>query len=359
MLYVYICNNDGRFFVQNALVSKDERNKPMFWIEAVIHTTTKGIDPVSGLLLMNGITGYAIEDSEDFNNFLEDKDVYFDYIEDDLLKLKDCETTVTFYVAENSQGVETLLAVKRAMDKLKSEDDEGLLGTLEVTTDKKIKEQDWENNWKKYFKPFSVGENLCIKPSWETLPDDLKEKVIIELDPSSSFGTGSHTTTRLCLELVEKYIKKLPVDDVYVLDMGCGSGILGIAASLLGAKHITAVDIDENSARIASENFAENKIDRTKFNVLAGNILNDLDFYNKVCSRKYNLIAANIVADVLIWMAPVFKKVLEDDGYLLVSGIISERSDEVVGALKENGLCVKEFCESQDWAAVVLCHDSL
>ena len=331
----------------------------MYWIEAVVHTTTAGIDPVSGLLLMNGITGFAVEDSEDFNSFLEGKDVYFDYIEDDLLKLKDCETTVTFYVAENSQGVETILAVKRAMDKLKAEDTDGIYGTLEVTTDKKIEEQDWENNWKKYFKPFAVGKNLCIKPSWETLPESLKDKITIELDPSSSFGTGSHTTTRLCLEMVEKYMEKMSGERAYVLDMGCGSGILGIAASLLGAEHITAVDIDENSARIARENFAENKIAAEKYTVMAGNILNDMDFYNKVCAKKYNLIAANIVADVLIWMAPVFKKVLEDDGYLLVSGIISERSGEVISALEEKGLCVKEFCESQEWAAVVLCHASL
>jgi len=331
----------------------------MYWIEAVIHTTTEGIDPVSGLLLMNGITGYAVEDSNDFNSFLEGKDVYFDYIEDDLLKLKDCETTVTFYVVENSQGVETLLAVKKAMDKLKEEDKEGKYGTLEVTTDKKIEEQDWENNWKKYFKPFGVGKGLCIKPSWEELPEHLEGKTVIELDPSSSFGTGSHTTTRLCLEMVEKYMDKLCDRNVQVLDMGCGSGILGIAASLLGAEFITAVDIDENSARIAGENFAENKIAADKYNVMAGNILNDMDFYNKVCDRKYDLIAANIVADIIIWMAPVFKKVLKEDGYLLVSGIISERSGEVTDALRENGLKIQEFCESQEWAAVVLCHDSL
>ena len=331
----------------------------MYWIEAVIHTTTEGIDPVSGLLLMNGINGFAVEDSNDFNDFLEGKDVYFDYIEDDLLKLKDCETTVTFYVAENSQGVETILAVKKAMDKLKSEDKEGLFGTLDVTTDKKIEEQDWENNWKKYFKPFGVGKNFCIKPSWETLPENLENKTVIELDPSSSFGTGSHTTTRLCLEMVEKYMEKLEGRQVEVLDMGCGSGILGIGASLVGARFVTAVDIDENSARIAKENFGVNNIPQEKFNVMAGNILNDMDFYNKVCDRKYDLIAANIVADVLIWMAPVFKKVLKEDGYLLVSGIISERSSEVIDALKENGLEVKEFCESQEWAAVVLCHGSL
>ncbi|MBQ7400186.1 MAG: 50S ribosomal protein L11 methyltransferase [Clostridia bacterium] len=330
----------------------------MYWIEAVVHTTSKGIEPVAGRLLMNGITGYAVEDSAEFEEFLEGEGVFFDYVEDELLKLKDCETTVKFYVAENSQGVEILLAVKKSLEELKNMDTEGEFGTLLLTTDSKLEEQDWENNWKKYFKPFAVGRNLCIKPSWEELPEELAGKVVIELDPSSSFGTGSHTTTRLCLEMVEKYMEKSS-GNVQVLDMGCGSGILGIAASLLGAEFITAVDIDENSARIAGENFAENKIAKNKYKVLAGNILNDQNFYDKVTARKCDLIAANIVADVLIWMAPVFKKVLADDGYLLVSGIISERSTEVVDALRENGLEVKEFAESQEWAAVVLCHASL
>ena len=330
----------------------------MYWIEAVVHTTSAGIEPVAGRLLMNGITGYAVEDSGEFNEFLEGEGVFFDYVEDDLLKLKDCETTVKFYVAENSQGVEILLAVKKSLAELKSLDKDGVFGELTLTTDAKIEEQDWENNWKKYFKPFPVGKNLCIKPSWEELPDELCKKTVIELDPSSSFGTGSHTTTRLCLEMVEKYMSRLSAP-VEVLDMGCGSGILGIAASLLGAEFVTAVDIDENSARIAGENFAENKIADGKYKVMAGNILNDVGFYDKVTAQKYDLIAANIVADVLIWMAPVFKKVLKDDGYLLVSGIISERSGEVVDALEQNGLAVKEFAESQEWAAVVLCHASL
>jgi len=330
----------------------------MYWIEAVIHTTTAGIEPVAGRLLMNGITGYAVEDSEDFNDFLEGEGVYFDYVEDELLRLKDCETTVKFYVAENAQGVETIMAVRKSILELKEMDTDGLFGTLEVTTDGKIEEQDWENNWKKYFKPFPVGKNLCIKPSWEELPEELKAKTVIELDPSSSFGTGSHTTTRLCLEMVEKYMA-LSGENVQVLDMGCGSGILGIAASLLGAEFITAVDIDENSARIAGENFAGNKIAPDKYKVMAGNILNDQKFYDRVTDKKYDLIAANIVADVLIWMAPVFKKVLADNGFLLVSGIISERSSEVIDALEACGLCVREFAESQEWAAVVLCHASL
>lgn len=327
----------------------------MLWTQAVVHTTTQGIEPVSGILLINGINGYEVQDSEDFNSFLENKEVYFDYIEDDLLKLKSCETTVTFYLPQNKQGFEMLEEIRSGINQLKLSDRDGLFGTLELSGDKTLEEQDWENNWKQYFKPFPVGENLCIKPSWETLPEELKNKTVIEIDPSSSFGTGSHTTTKLCLEKIEKYLKKSDS----VLDMGCGSGILGIAASKLGASKITAVDIDENSARIAGENYIENHVDKSAYRVLAGNILNDKDFYDVVCNQKYNLIAANIVADVIIWLAPVFKKVLESDGRLIVSGIISQRSDEVTDALEKAGFKVIEFAESSEWAAIVLCHASL
>ncbi len=327
----------------------------MLWTEAVVHTTTQGIEHVAGVLLMNGITGYAVEDSEDFNSFLENKEVYFDYIEDDLLKLKDCETTVTFYLPQNAQGAEMLCAIRADIKRLKENDTDNVLGTLEISGDKTIQEQDWENNWKQYFKPFAVGKKLCIKPSWEALPEQLKEKLVIEIDPSSSFGTGSHTTTQLCLENIEEQLNA----GNEVLDMGCGSGILGIAALKLGAKHVVAVDIDENSARIAKENYEVNNIDENSYNVMAGNILNDVDFYDKVCSKKYDLIAANIVADVIIWMAPVFKKVLKDDGRLIVSGIIAQRADEVINALASEGFVVKKFDESKEWAAVVLCHGSL
>lgn len=327
----------------------------MLWTQAVVHTTTQGIEPVSGILLMNGINGYEVQDSEDFNSFLENKEVYFDYIEDDLLKLKSCETTVTFYLPQNKQGFEMLEAIRSGIKQLKLSDKDGLFGTLELSGDTTLEEQDWENNWKQYFKPFPVGENLCIKPSWETLPEELKNKTVIEIDPSSSFGTGSHTTTKLCLEKIEKYLKK----GDNVLDMGCGSGILGIAASKLGASKITAVDIDENSARIAGENYIENHVDKSSYRVLAGNILNDKDFYDVVCNQKYDLIAANIVADVIIWLAPVFKKVLESDGRLIVSGIISQRSAEVTDALEKAGFKFIEFAESSEWAAIVLCHASL
>ena len=329
----------------------------MLWIKTVVHTTTEGIEPVSGILLLNGINGYEVCDSADFNSFLENKEVYFDYIEDELLALKDCETTVTFYVPENTQGIETIFAVKNELERLKREDIDGVFGTLEIDSDTKLEEQDWENNWKQYFKPFPVGNKLMIKPSWETLDDDMGRK-IIEIDPSSSFGTGSHTTTRLCLEKIEEVLPE-SASNIKILDMGCGSGILGIAALKLGAGYVNAVDIDENSARIARENYEMNNIDVSKYEVFAGNILEDQKLYDTIGSKPYDMIVANIVADVIMWMAPMFKKFLADDGQLIVSGIIAERSDEVINALKKNGFKVTDFTEKEDWAVVVLCHDSL
>lgn len=331
----------------------------MLWIKTVVHTSTAGIEPVSGILLMNGLNGYEVCDSADFNSFLENKEVYFDYIEDELLKLKTCETTVTFYVPENSQGIETVFAVKNALERLKREDAENAFGTLAVDSDTRLEEEDWENNWKKYFKPFPVGNRLMIKPSWETL-DDADGRTVVEIDPSSSFGTGSHTTTRLCLEKIDDTLAALTrPEDIRMLDMGCGSGILGIAAVKLGVGHVTAVDIDQNSARIAGENYAVNGIDSKRYDVYAGNILENEELYRTVGEKPYDLIAANIVADVIIWMAPMFKKFLAPDGTLIVSGIIAERSGEVIAALEKNGFEVKKFTESEEWAVVTLCHASL
>ena len=327
----------------------------MLWIKTVVHTTTAGIEPVSGILLLNGINGYEVQDSEDFKDFLAGKEIYFDYIEDELMQtLTTCETTVTFYVPENAQGLETILAVKAALSRLALEDTDHVFGALRVENDEKLAEEDWENNWKQYFKPFPVGERLLIKPTWERLPAPT-DRAVLEIDPSSSFGTGSHATTRLCLETLEK----LPLAGANVLDMGSGSGILGIACLKLGAKAVTAVDIDENSVRIAKENYAVNHLDEAKYRVLCGNVLTDEALCEEVAGVSYNVIAANIVADIIMWMAPLFKRVLAADGTLVVSGIITERAGEVVTALEKAGFAVNGKTETEGWAVVTLCHASL
>lgn len=327
----------------------------MDWIEIAVKTTTEGIDPVSGILIMNGISGYAVEDKCDFEEFLRDKEVYWDYIEDSLMKLRECDTTVTFYVTNDAKGIEQLSLIKSELSRLLKEDADKKFGELSVEV-KNIAEEDWANNWKKFFKPLNIGERLVVKPTWENL-DDANGRTVVEIDPSSSFGTGSHTTTKLCLEYIEKIDSLLDEKNYEMIDVGCGSGILGIAAHKLSGAHITAIDIEENSIRVAKENFETNSVDENAYELFIGSITDDKELWNKVSSVKYKMLAANIVADVLKAMAPYFKEILEDDGYAVISGIIAERADEVEEAFLNTGFAVKEKNTKDGWTAILLVHE--
>lgn len=314
------------------------------WIIAKIFTTTEGIEPVCGCLLGVGITGFEIKDSKDFEEFLERKDGNWDYIDDDLMEMRTCESCVTVYIADNEQGREMLDALNHEILSLKERDVDNKFGRLETELSG-IKEEDWANNWKQYFKPFEVGTRLAVKPSWENY-ENPNGRTILEIDPASSFGTGQHNTTRLCLELIEKTVKK----GDKLLDLGCGSGILSIAGILLGAEIATAVDIDQNSVKIAKENFAKNNISDSNFNAYVGNIIGDVELREKL-GGGYDLVVANIVADVLIAMSPIFGSFMKPDGKIIISGIIIERCDEVMAAMKENGFRRIELCENGGWAA--------
>lgn len=316
----------------------------MNWIEIDIFTSTEGIEPLTGSLLGMGINGFVIKDSADFEEFLEDRSVNWDYIDDDLMGLKNCETTVTVYLPENGQGLEYLEAVKQELRSLKARDTSGNFGRLEYEL-KNVKEEDWANNWKQYFKPLTVGEKLLIKPSWEKVPEN-ETRRILEIDPASSFGTGQHNTTQLCLELIEKYIS----DGDTLLDLGCGSGILSIAAVLLGASTVKAVDIDQNSVKIARENAEKNNIPREIYSAYCGNIIEDKNLVHQL-GTGYQVVCANIVADVLIAMSSSFRGFLAENGILIVSGIIDSRKDEVLSTIKDQGFDLVEIREKEDWVA--------
>ncbi len=319
----------------------------MNWTEVSIFTSTEGIEPVCGRLLGVGVTGFVIRDAKDFEDFLNDKTGNWDYIDDDLMNLKDCETTVTFYLADNSQGADMLAMVRSEMAELKNMDEENTFGRLEVAL-ANVKEEDWANNWKQYFKPIEIGSKLLIKPSWEDY-DGRDGRTVLEIDPASSFGTGQHNTTRLVLEFIEENMQQ----GAKVLDLGCGSGILSIAALLLGAERATAVDIDLNSVKIARENAGKNNIPPEKYSAHCGNIVTDSALRSEIGSG-YDLITANIVADVIIAMSGLFREFLKDGGKLIVSGIITERSDEVLQKLDECGFRLVTLKESEGWAAALL-----
>ncbi|WP_294473096.1 50S ribosomal protein L11 methyltransferase [uncultured Ruminococcus sp.] len=316
----------------------------MNWVEVDIFTTSEGIEPVTGCLLGLGINGFVIKDAADFEEFLNDKSVNWDYIDDDLMGLKNCETTVTAYLPENAQGLDYLEAVKAELKALKQRDAEKKFGRLEYEL-KNVREEDWANNWKQYFKPLEIGDKLLIKPSWEEVSEGETRK-ILEIDPASSFGTGQHNTTQLCLELVEKYLK----DGDRVLDLGCGSGILSIGAVLLGAGDCVAVDIDANSVKIAGENAEKNHISPEKYRAVCGNVIDDAALVSEI-GGGYDLLCANIVADVLIGMSGLFAGFLKPGGRLIVSGIIDMRKDEVLDKIKEQGFELTEIREKEDWVA--------
>lgn len=319
----------------------------MNWIEIQIITVSAGVDALCAMLTDLGIKGFSIADPADFQEFLQNKEGKWDYIDQDLLGMAQGDTTVTVYLPDNAQGAEQLVALRAMLAQIHARDDAQLFGTLELTL-KNVREEDWANNWKQYFKPFTVGERLLIKPSWE-MCENPWNRAVLEIDPASSFGTGQHHTTRLCLELLEQLMH--PGDRV--LDLGCGSGILSIGALLLGASGATAVDIEENAAATATENSRKNHIDPTLYRVFCGNVLEDETLCREI-GDGYDLICANIVADVLIAMKQLFRQFLRPEGSLIVSGIIMERRDEVLDQLKKAGFALLEVREKEGWAAASL-----
>jgi len=319
----------------------------MNWTETKIYTSSEGIDILCANLMDIGIKGFAVQDAESFNEFLENKEGKWDYIDENLLGLADCESCVTVYIPENAQGAETLASLKSMLSDMKKNDSQNIYGRLEIEC-AGIREEDWANNWKKYFKPFKIGRKLIIKPSWENC-ENPENRIILEIDPASSFGTGQHHTTRLCLELLEKSL----VNNDRILDIGCGSGILSIGALLLGASDAVAVDIEENAVNTALENAGKNHISSEKYHAYCGNIISDSALADKI-NGVYDIITANIVADVLIAMKDFFARYLKNNGILIISGIIEERMKEVTDAVESVGFDVQECNTKDGWAAVKL-----
>ncbi|MCI7656451.1 50S ribosomal protein L11 methyltransferase [Anaerotignum sp.] len=319
----------------------------MEWIEVFVATSQMGLEPVEGVLYQCGLNGLMIHDEADFAEFLENPNREWDYVADELVEEKQEQTTgITFFLRDNLYGREQLSQIKSALQSVKETEKELDLGSLEVTM-KNVAEEDWANNWKKYFKPFPVGDKIMIKPSWEELPAQT-DKIVLKIDPGHIFGTGTHETTQLCMELIEKYVKK---DDM-VLDIGCGSGILSIASLLLDAKEADAVDIDPNAIQIAYENSDRNDIDRNRYHVKAGNILEDEALQASYSGKKYDLVAANIVADVIIALTKQVPDYIKDGGIFLCSGIITERKEDVLEALKDAGFAVLDIKEKTSWVAI-------
>lgn len=311
-----------------------------------IYTESDAVYPLTIQLSELGINGFEIHDSADFEDFLENKDMNWDYVDDDLMKLKEVKTHITCYLQDNVQGAEMMTALKGALDDIKRRDKDNFYGSLNIETDS-IREEDWANNWKQYYKPFNVGNKLIIKPTWEKV-EDSRGRYILEIDPASSFGTGQHHTTKLVMEALEEAV----AGGEKLLDLGCGSGILSIAALLLGAEKAVMTDVFLNAVNTASANVEQNGFDATRYAAYCGNIIDDEKLRERI-GIGYDIITANIVADVIVKMCPFFRGFLKENGIVIVSGVITERLDEVKAALEENKIKIERITEEEGWNAIL------
>lgn len=318
----------------------------MKWMEVTVFTTEQGLDAVCGRLDMLGINQVMIEQGrESIEQFLHDTAKYWDYADMDALVASE-EPCVKAYIADVADNRATVKAIEESFEELRGMDVGIDLGSLNIVV-RLTDDEDWENNWKIYYKPLEIGERLLVRPSWEQAEDT--NRTVLSLDPGMAFGTGSHHTTRMCLEFLEKTVK----DGDDMIDLGCGSGILSIGALLLGAKEALAVDIDPIAEKIAYENAAMNGITPDNYTVLIGDVLSDAELQEKLCAKQYDVVAANIVASVIIELTKLVPRMIKPDGHYIMSGIIGERLDEVLAALDENGFEVLEVRAGDDWRAVM------
>lgn len=312
----------------------------MKFTELTIYTNTLGSEIVGGIITASGISCYSTEDPADLQALLDDSTVPYDYIEEGLLEKTDGETIVRVYISCDEQGQAQLSRIKQGISAIEGD----CYGRLYIE-ENEVDDADWADGWRQYFHPLEIGERFIVKPTWEDcVPNG---RIVLEIDPASSFGTGRHETTSLCLRALEK----LEADNTVVLDMGCGSGILAIAAAKLGAKEAVLVDIDSVAASIAQDNLVINKVD-DRCTVLCGNVLDDKALEDKVFDKEYDIILANIVADIIKGMAPMFYRSLKTDGVLVCSGVIGGRREEVESSLKEVGFIHVSTDEDNDWVAI-------
>ena len=311
----------------------------MEWLEMKIDTSHTGLDPVCAMLEQQGLTGLMIDDETDFQDFLEHNRQYWDYVDEELLAEKRGVSRVTFYLERNENALSTIAAVRMAMSAMKKAHPE--YAPLRLTMDN-VADADWENNWKQFYKPMEIGDRLLVVPEWEQASDP--QRIILRLNPGLTFGTGGHATTRLCLQALDAHIH----GGEKVLDLGCGSGILSIAALRLGAASAFACDIDEKCVDVAYENAALNHITKDTYTVRWGDVLHDQQLRTEM-GGGYDMVVANIVADVIIGLSGSVRDFLKPGGLFLCSGIIDDRAEEVLQKLQSDGWDVIEQRSSEGW----------
>lgn len=304
------------------------------WLEVTLPVPADRLDRVCDTLTANGMTGLVVEEEGDFLRFLEQNRQYWDYVDEGLAARMKGASRVKFYVPDSEEGRRQLRRYLAGLEEYEPQ-------TVS------LREEDWATSWQKYYQPIPVGERIYIVPDWLRGRPVPEGRVPLYLNPGLTFGTGSHPTTQLCLELLEEALR--PGDRV--LDLGCGSGILAIAALALGASAAVGVDIDPKAADVAFENAALNGIGPDRLAVLAGDVLSDKRLAARLEPGRNRVVLANIVADVIIPLSAKAGEFMTPDGAFLTSGVIDGRQDEVRAALEGNGFSVARHRARGGWHA--------
>ena len=312
----------------------------MKWNQFRLKTTTEAEDIVSSMLADLGIEGVQIEDKIPLTQ--SDKEQMFVDILPDIPEDDGC-AYLTFYLDEDVDKQEMLLKVRQELEEMRS-----YLNVGECTIEESQTEDvDWVNNWKQYFHQFYIDDILVI-PSWENVEAKDSDKMVIHIDPGTAFGTGMHETTQLCIRQLKKYV----TEDTEILDVGCGSGILGMLALKFGAKHSVGTDLDPCAIDATYENMDNNGISRDQYEVMIGNIIDDVEVQNEVGYERYDIVAANILADVLVPLTPVIVHQMKKGAYYITSGILDVKEEVVREAVEKAGLTLVEVTKQGEWVCV-------
>lgn len=312
----------------------------MKWKKLSLATTTDAEDLVSGMLNDLGISSIEIEDHIPITEE-EKKAMFIDILPE--LPPDDKKAVISFYLGPEEDTYKVILEVKKGLAQLENFVNIGE-GTIQIS---ETEDKDWINNWKQFFKPFRVDDSIVIKPTWEELKECSKEDLVIEIDPGTAFGTGSHETTRLCIQALKKYVDS----STRLLDVGCGSGILSIIGLKLGAEKAVGTDIDSAAIIASRENAEVNKISEEQFEIYNGNIITDSSFQEQV-GYDYSIVTANILADIIIPLSGEIGKHLKKGGLFITSGIINTKSEEVKKAISDSGFEIIEISTMGDWVSV-------
>ena len=308
----------------------------MKWIEVQVKTTTEAEEVVANILYEAGVGGLAIEDPNDILAFTQNEDSW-DYIDSSLLNNVFEGVIIKAYFPESEDLLDKIELIKQNIEKIPQYNLDKGLGEVTVS---EVDEKDWAETWKKYYKPKKIGEKVVIVPSWEKY-ESKEGDIIIEIDPGMAFGTGTHETTTMCINQLERHIKT----DYKVFDIGCGSGILSIVSAKLGAKKVIAVDIDEVPIRVSKENIELNSVSNI-VDVRRGNLLDVVD-------EKADLIVSNIIAEVIVKLSKDIVNYLNPNGIFIASGIITEKKDMVKEALEKEGFNIIQVDIMNDWVCIV------